>query len=464
LTRRLSICVLLLTLLLGLSPAAAETGTGTPNMRHVASLAYKKRWGEKTSFGTDIEFARIRGRNYALAGTYRNGLQIVDITRPRRPSITAVYDCGIAQGDTQVFRRGARTLVTYTADGSASNTFPNSRCYRDVGIRRKAYGTFIVDITNPKRPVTAGFIEVTQGSHNQSVHPSGRFMYNSNADSRIPSAIEVIDISDVRRPRIVKELPLDTGFESHDITFSSHGKRAYAAALTHTLIIDTTDAANPKIIGRIIDPAIDLHHQSDPITVNDPLLGERTFLVVTDELNGAAGNGYCPGGGLHVYDITGDLEQTPVKVGFWAIPEVWPAVGNFACTAHVLRFYPERRLMTIAWYDAGVRVVDVSGLAGVSVGAAGRNVGPGMREIGYYTLPDADTWSAKTNHFESDGSFYLFANDINRGLDVYRFDASMPVSGLAGTWLTPAQALAAAEARRGPTSTARAFTCMLLSS
>lgn len=32
--------------------------------------------------GTDIEFARIGGRDYAFAGTYVNGLQIVDITDP----------------------------------------------------------------------------------------------------------------------------------------------------------------------------------------------------------------------------------------------------------------------------------------------------------------------------------------------------------------------------------------------
>jgi hypothetical protein len=95
--------------------------------------------------------------------------------------------------------------------------------------------------------------------------------------------------------------------------------------------------------------------------------------------------------------------------------------------------------MTIAWYDAGVRVVDVSGLAGVSVGVDPNTggVGAGMREIGYYTMPDADTWSAKTNRIEPDGSFYLYGNDVGRGLDVYRFDAKAPQSGAGGMWLTP---------------------------
>jgi hypothetical protein len=102
-----------------------------------------------------------------------------------------------------------------------------------------------------------------------------------------------------------------------------------------------------------VDPSINIAHQSDPVTVDDPILGERTFLVITDELAGAAGNAACPGGGLHVYDITGSLETNPVKVGVWNMPEVRPAVDNLSCTAHVLRLYPEQGLMTIAWYDAG---------------------------------------------------------------------------------------------------------------
>lgn len=437
--RRLVIGVLTLHLFFGAPSASAQVGVGSPNMRHVAHQGYTERWGMVQPFGTDIEFARIAGRDYALAGTYRNGLQIIDITNPRRPRIAETYDCAIAQGDVQVFRRGSRTLVTYTADGSPSNTFPESGCYQDMGIRTDRYGTFIVDVSNPKRPTTVGFIDVPKGSHNQSVHPSGRYMYNSNSDSRLPSAVEVIDITNPAKPRRLADLPLLTGFESHDITFSADGSRAYIAALSHTLIADTSDPAHPEIIGRILDQTLDLHHQADPITITDPILGERTFLVITDELFGAGGNGFCPGGGLHVFDVTGELERAPVKVGYWNMPEVRATTDNDVCTSHVLRFYPEHKLMTIAWYDAGVRVLDVSGLAGISAGVDPNRggVGAGMREIGYYTMPNAHTWSAKTNRIEPDGSFYLFANDVNRGLDVYRFDAKAPQSGSGGTWLTP---------------------------
>ena len=46
-----------------------------------------------------------------------------------------------------------------------------------------------------------------------------------------------------------------------------------------------------------------------------------------------------------------------------------------------------------------------------------------MKEIGYYRMPDADTWSAKTPEIDpATGDFYLFGNDIARGLDIYHFD------------------------------------------
>jgi hypothetical protein len=178
---------------------------------------------------------------------------------------------------------------------------------------------------------------------------------------------------------------------------------------------------------------------------------ERTFLVISDEIAGAGDNVVCPGGGLHVYDITGPLEQAPVKVGIWNSPGVRLAEGNLVCTSHVLRFYPQHELMTIAWYEAGVRVVDISGLMGVSVGADENegNVGIGMKEIGYAYFDNSNTWSAKAQRIEPDGSFYLYGNDKARGLDVYRFNASAPASANPGTWLLPSEAPVAAASRPG---------------
>ena len=494
--------MLILGLMAGLVPAASagaldlaverarakQAFAGSKNLTHVANLPHAKAPGATAnSKGSDIEFAAIDVtglpeataagvtgvRQFAVAGTIdidgvdNSGMQIVDITDPTKPTPAGLYQCTNSQGDIQVFKRtGAdgltKTYATYTTDSSGTTTSP---CYRDakarnLGFRSEDSGTFIIDITNPYAPTTVRFVEVPAGSHNQTVHPSGNYMYNSNNELTRPTgaAVEYFDLTDLNAPKKLGDLKLDGGIDAHDISFSADGKRAYVAAITHTLIVNTEDPAKPSIIGRIVDPTVGIMHQSEPVTIKDALLGEKTFLAITDEFAGAAGNGWCPGGGVTIYDVTGSLEKTPVRVGYWNIPEFRPAGGGTAnaaaadstgkslrCTSHVLRFYPEQKLMTIGWYNAGVRVVDISGLAGVAVGVEPNvtgNATPGMKEIGYHWFANSESWAAKINTFEADGSAYVFSNDLQRGLDVYKFSRTAPATTEGGQWLNAKQAAA----------------------
>jgi putative cell wall-binding protein len=390
--------------------------------------------------------AEAEPRSFAVAGTYENGLQLIDITDPENPSIAGVYECAIAQGDVQVFTRDGRTYATYTADDISGSTGPGSSCYRDLrvfddgdddedDVLENHYGTFIADITNPYDPESVGFAEVVTGSHNMTVHPSGEWMYNSNSDliDNTAAEVEIYDIRDLGAPEPVDplELPLRPGLgtQSHDITFNTDGTRAYSAAISQTVIIDTTDPGAPEVISSIVDPSVNVEHQSDPITLTDSDGNERDFVVVSDELAGAAGNGFCPGGGLHLWDVTGEKEQAPEKVGTFFIPDFRPAGSgsgqgeSITCTAHVFRLHPEQGIMTIAWYNAGVWVVDITGLADAST-----PLDMPFEVLGWGYLSDSDTWSVKTPRIEADGSMYLFANDIVRGFDVWRFDGTAPTS------------------------------------
>lgn len=298
------------------APGAAwgVEGEHSPNMRFVKNLPYEAKTDEVApNFGTDIEFADIAGRRYALAGSYHNGLQIVDITDPEEAGIAAVYDCDVTQGDVQVFRQAdkpGRTFVTYTSD-TYGNT--DSDCYREAkalgfevakpspsatdSTNDGKNGTFIIELTNPLAPRTVSFVEVTQGSHNQTVHPSGDYLYNSNSDlmTSLQPAIEVFDISDFAAPKQVAELALPTrpglGTESHDITFGRGGDRAYSAALSQGAIIDTSEPAKPSLVSSYLDPTINVWHQSDPFSI-----GGRDYVLVEDEVAGAAGGPVCPSG------------------------------------------------------------------------------------------------------------------------------------------------------------------------
>ncbi|HEX5911260.1 MAG TPA: hypothetical protein VFY44_12270, partial [Thermoleophilaceae bacterium] len=446
--RRAVACAFAVLVALPAAAAAQEQGAHSDNMRFVKNIPYEAR-NQTPNYGTDMEFARIGGRDYAVAGSEENGMRIIDVSRPEKAKVVGTYDCDILQGDVQVFRqkqRKGRVYATYTADADGN---PDSACYREAEARgfdavdgdRGRQGTFVVDITDPRRPRTASFVEVEQGSHNQTVHPSGNYLYNSNADliTSLQPAIEVIDISNLAAPHKTGELALPTrpglGTESHDISFDAKGDRAYSAALSQGVVIDSSKPARPTIVSSFVDPAVNVWHQAEPVKV-----GSREFLIVEDEFAGAAGGPVCPSGGFHVYDITGDREKAPVKVGAWNIDEVrvTSSVTN-TCTAHVFDVHPAQDLLTVAYYNGGVRVVDISSLAGIGLGKTDL-VGAGMREVGFYRHADADTWSAKTPRIAKDGSFYLYGNDIARGFDVYRFDGKGRTSKRDGRWLSPAQA------------------------
>jgi hypothetical protein len=397
-------------------------------------------------------------RTFSFAGSYGDGLHVIDVTDPENATRVATWDCGISQGDVQVFQRpdlGGRWFVTFTHD-DGYDFHADSQCAKDLaalGFDPKAVeggGTYIADVTDPYAPRTVSFVPILEGSHNQTVHPSGRYLYNSNSDliTSVLPAVEIIDISDIAHPRKVGEIALKTfpglGTESHDIGFSKDGRRAYVAALSHGEILDTTDPAKPTSIGTIIDPAINVWHETEAIHIKDPILGERDFLIAEDEVAGALGTGQCPNGGVHVYDITGDRERAPVKVGAWNIDDVGLTESTLGtCTAHVFQLHRAAQLMTIAYYNGGVRVVDLTGLVGVALG----KTGIGMKQVGWFRFPDSDTWAVKAPHVSRNG-FYLYGNDHARGFDVYRYRPSAGGAASRGRWLTPEASAAASRKLR----------------
>ena len=484
-------------LMLGFMPAAtADEGTHSPNIEHVQNIGYEARHQNTPNQGTDLEFIEITlsgdavrelakrdgnvedgnadvagiQRTYSVAGSYNNGMHLVDITDPSDTFVAGVYDCGISQGDVQVFKRTdaegvEHTYATYTWDNGYTGR-RGSACFTEaaaLGMNPKDEGTFIADISNPYAPTTVSFITVPKGSHNGTVHPSGDYFYNSNSElitNAAAASIEVYDIRDFSNPELVATLPIvpkpGLGTDSHDITFNTEGTRAYSAALSQGLIINTEDPANPSTITSFVDPAINVWHQSDPVTLTDKTTGmERTFLVVEDEVAGATPTGQCPNGGVHVYDITGPLELAPVKVGYWNIDQPRVFSADLGCTAHVFDLHEDEGIMTIAYYQGGVRVVDISGLIGVALGANG----VGMKELAYYYFGDegginsgadegaSDTWAFKAPFVDRDGVFYAYGNDQNRGFDVYKVDLTSPsaASTNPGIWLSPAEALEMSE-------------------
>jgi hypothetical protein len=387
-------------------------------------------------------------RTFSFAGSYGDGLHVIDVTEAASPVLVATWNCGISQGDVQVFQRkdlGGRWFATFTQD-DGYDFHASADCAKDLKAKGvdvgDGSGTYIADVTDPYHPKTVSFMPFGQGSHNMTVHPSGKWLYNSNSDliTSPLAAVEIADITDIDKPKDAGEIALMTfpglGTESHDISFNADGTRAYVAAISHAEILDTSDPSKPVSIGQIVDPAINVWHETDSITIDDPVLGERDFLIAEDEFAGATGTGQCPNGGVHVYDITGDLELAPVKVGAWNITDTGlteDEVGR--CTAHVFQLHRSEQLMTIAYYNAGVRVVDLTGLVGVALGGTGM----GMKELGSFRFPDSDTWAAKAPVASRKG-FVFYGNDHRRGFDAYEWKPS-GINSSPGIWRTPEQTL-----------------------
>ncbi|HVE98134.1 MAG TPA: hypothetical protein VNA12_03045 [Mycobacteriales bacterium] len=370
----------------------------------VAHIAYKG--------GTDLEFTTIKGRDYAIAPSENahggtGALHIIDITNPERIREVGTLPCNVTQNDVQV--RG--TLVLMGVDGGAKDDV----CYQQARVEKPSKGMFVIDIKNPRKPRAIGFVPIATGVHNQTWHPGGRYVYISDSeltpDNTQPvdaktGRIQIVDLANPRKPVQVGQLGLPTGLSSHDITFDGKGDRAFSAALTQTVILDTSSPAEPVIEHVIIDPSINISHGADPTP-------DGKYLLVTDEQAGAAANGVCNVGGVHVYDVS---LPVPVKVGFYGFNPANSATattnsGELTCTAHVLDYAPDGKSFSNAGYAAGVRIVDTKSVIGVP------------KELAYFTPVDASTWSAKTYKSQK----YLFANDLNRGFDVYRYSPGQGV-------------------------------------
>jgi hypothetical protein len=373
-------------------------GTGT-NLTPVSNWRY--------AGGTDLEFATVKGRDYAVAPSERSSrgvgaLRLFDLTaNPAKPKLVGFLECNVTQNDVQV--RG--TIVFMGVDGGARST----ACFDRLDVP-PALGVLAVDIANPAKPRPIGFVRIRYGAHNTTLHPSGNYLYVSDSEldpktgTSPTGALGRINVLDVRNPKAMREvfsLDLPTGLSSHDISFNNKGTRGYSAAITQTLILDTTNAAKPSIKTTILDPAINISHGAD-------VTADERHLYVTDEQGGAAANGVCNVGGVSIYDITNEL--APVKTGFYAFSPLNSLTAttnndNLICTAHVLDFGPTGKTFSNAGYAAGVRIVDTVGRIGLP------------RELASFTPLDADTWSAK----QYKNPRYLYANDLTRGFDVYEY-------------------------------------------
>lgn len=353
--------------------------------------------------GTDMEWARIKGHDYAFAaqapgvgGAKTGGLHVINIDNPEKPKEVGFLPCGLYQGDVQLSHD--KKYVYLAADSAGG---PDS-C---LAVGKE--GFLVIDVRNPAKPKAVSFAE-TGSSHNVTAHPTKPYVYNSNSALAGRPEIQIWNLKNPKKPEMLKTFP-SLPHAPHDISFNKDGSKIVTAAISHFDLFDTSDPENPSLLYTGQCPGCSITHDAK-------FLPNDAGLLIGDE--GGGGGAYpCPGGQLHFYSLQGG--RVPVYQGVYAPGELVFArdgqSGPQGCTSHVMELSDDGKTVAISWYSAGTRYLDISSMMGAAFG--GSSVPGGVTELGWFMPEGGNSWSSK--FLNSDGK-YIFSNDINRGFDVFK--------------------------------------------
>ncbi|HEX2111841.1 MAG TPA: hypothetical protein VHF67_09830, partial [Gaiellaceae bacterium] len=404
--------------------------------------------------------------NLAITGDYA-GFRVFDITNPAAPVLRGTATCTASpptvaspagQGDISVWRN----LVFRSVD--TAQTSPACATRTAVTTGTGFEGIDIFDISNPAAPREVAHVATDCGSHTHTLVPdlanNRVLLYISSYPAAFLSAtptpwgntceritatgaeghdkISIVEVplSNPAAARVIAEPRMNlagpgfqgiAGFKGcHDISVFLELGIAAGACLTEGVVIDISSPAAPTVSHRLVNPAIDFcaRRTPDPAPPGAPspnplcLWHSATFtwdgkyMVFGDE----AGGGVTP---------ECSSEDPPNRGAFWLhrvssptfpiasfkIPRVQPFPTQ-TCTAHIMNFIPinDRYVLPSSWYYGGTSVINWTNLASPSE-MAYFEIEPGTAG-----MTNTNTW---TTYWYND---YVYANDIDRGFDVFTLD------------------------------------------
>lgn len=382
--------------------------------------------------GSDLAFVGKR----IYAGSFQ-GTALYKIVSKRKGYLKqiGIHNCPGGQGDVSV----VGTTVFVSIDSPTSNTGNDPRCNNtkatgfnpsDSSVSRE--GIRIVDFSKPKAPKQIGFVATKCGSHTTTLVPDGAttYMYvesyplNQATDCNAAEGHGAISIMSfpTDQPEKLKfekffdvtptPLPQDAPIGCHDLQAWPERDIVIAACITESQVWDISDPANPKILARITNPDIQVHHSA-------AFTWDGKYAIISDEYGGAEGGG-CTGdqsstvGAMWFYNI--EDPTNPVNVGHYSLPRVPPAddeqeAARLRCTTHLYSILPmkdeSKYIAVSSYYAGGISAVDFSDPAN-------------PQEIGYYLMQpggiNPDTWSA----YWYNGKVYTNDYSSSLGVTVFR--------------------------------------------
>jgi len=334
-------------------------------------------------------FEGVDGRDYAYTGTLAAATMYTwDVTNVAEPVLTDSLKLdGRRVNDVKI--NGNATIAVVTSEGASS--------------RRN--GITLFDILDPAHPrfITHFTENLTGGVHN--VWIEGELVYavhNGTQD------LHIIDISDPSSPRHAGRWGLESeGRSLHDVMVQDG--LAYLSYWNDGLVILDVGAGIRG--GTPTEPRFVSQHKyhsrlgAESYGNTHHAIRYRNWVFVADEIFGCAECVNGPRGYVHVIDVT-EIER-PHEIAYYRVPEAG---------AHNMWVEDDR--LYVAYYQAGVRVVDISGELRGDLYRQGREIGWFMTESPASSPPNTTmSWGPQPYK----GS--LFVSDFNSGLWILELES-----------------------------------------
>lgn len=328
-------------------------------------------------------FSGLDGRDYVYTGTYSGNLMYAwDVTDPSAPTIVdSVSFDGRRVNDVKV--NAARTIAIVTSEHAAN--------------RRN--GFTVLDISEPAHPKRLSHYAegLTGGVHNTWI--VGDLVYAVHYGTR---ALHIIDIADPESPVEIGRWQLENSDRFlHDVMVQDG--LAYLSYWNDGVVI--LDVGNgikggtptePELVSQL---AYRYRLGSEAYGNTHHAIRYGNYVFTGDEIFGCAECTNGPRGYIHAIDVS-DIEH-PHEVAFYRVPEAG---------AH--NIWAEDDKLFIGYYQAGLRVVDISGELRGDLYRQGRELAVFMTEDSSGSRPNAtNTWGAQPYKgliFASDGASGLW--------------------------------------------------------
>ena len=414
------------------APASAQDAQAE-NMRLVANYddAGTYRNGTDMAFWADTALLG----NLDQSSNTMGGFRVMDISNPASPTQVARFACPGDQSDISMWG----DIVVLSVDKPTppkcelpgrTETWEGLRIVSLSAVRAGA---------DPADAILAT-VQTACGSHTNTIYPdlennrllvyvlsyplAGRYnpaqaLPTCNAIGHRKISVVEIPLDDPTGAKVIGTPSTGETIGCHDVTVFLEKKLAAAACLTESQMWDLSKPAEPRIIAKIRDPRINIHHST--IFSND-----GKTLVLGDELGGAAASPGCfddgyPHGGLFFYDVS--KPDAPVFKSSFKLPQT---VASEFCTAHLFNVVPRRDendVLVSSWYAGSTSVIDFTDASKPT-------------QVAYWIPAATVTPSTQTKEAAAWSSYWyngnVFANnfdeDVNsveaqsRGLDVFAVD------------------------------------------